>query len=82
MLLTIKLAPSRISPWQGDTVEGTLGAGQAVGEASRCADHEGDVDTDGDGDVDTDVDMDVDGVGVGDAGVPVALRTGPSLWIS
>lgn len=53
-------------------MEGTLGAGQAVGEASRCTDHEGDVDTD--------EDMDMDGVG--DAGAPVTLRTGPSLWIS
>lgn len=31
-------------------------------------------------DVDPDGDMDMDGVG--DAGTPVALRTGPSLWIS
>lgn len=41
-------------------------------QLEKQADHEGDVDTDGD--------MDMDGVG--DAGAPVALRTGPSLWIS
>lgn len=73
LLLTIQFAPSRVNLWQGDTAEGTLGAGQAAREASRCADTEGDVDM-----IDGDMDMD----GVGDAGTPMALRTGPSLWTS
>lgn len=71
LLLTSKVAPTRITPWQGNTVEGKEWPWDPAKQWEERADVQS-----------VQGDWDVDGDGEGDEGTPVTLRTGPFPWVS